>query len=277
MAQRRKKRTSEPLRLGDVFTMHLPDGRYGAVRVIRGPTKAEAWNEPNVSLVVATQYVGHDLPAIDDPALRRLMIFRRGNIGPCEGRAEGSWLSGPVPAQFVRIGTIAATAAELKIPCNTFSDWECLPDQLLRQWRWDHDRPAYDAEIAEIERQHQAVRAEAERRDREKLATMSYSSFRAQPMFQDWSDHHPPKIGAASRRIMRDTATKLEKLGRKPNRAKARNALRDCILAFNKLDEENDHWIATIEREEICERFYELVHLAGFDDEPDLADEWRDW
>ena len=69
----------------------------------------------------------------------------------------------------------------------------------------------------------------------------------------------------------------LEALGPRPDRRKARAILKECIETFNELDEENDHWIETVEREDICDVFYQLADLAGFGDESELADEWRDW
>ena len=265
----------EPLTLGDVFAVRLPDGRYGAVRAIRLPTKAEGWNQPHVSLVAFTQYVADAPPTtIKEKSLRRLMM---GTHGVDVGKVCGSWLAGPVPPEYLRVGNLPATHAEQKLKCNSFIGWPYIGSHLLAEWRYVHDRAAWQAEIDEIEREHKALVADLERRDAETRATMTYASFRKQPMFQDWADAHPPKIPAAARKIMRDTATKLEKLGKKPDRHKARTILRKCIVAFNELDAANDHFITTIEREDIDERFATLATLAGLSDEPELADEWRDW
>jgi len=106
---------------------------------------------------------------------------------------------------------------------------------------------------------------------------MSYDAFRKRKLFSEWEGHVPAEMVAASRNVMLETADKLEALGPEPDRDQARGILRDCIVAFNELDEANDHWIATIEREDICAEFDQLAELAGFDDEPELADEWRDF
>ena len=106
---------------------------------------------------------------------------------------------------------------------------------------------------------------------------MSYDTFRQRPLFQEWEGQVPGEMIAASRKIMLDTAGKLEALGPEPDREQARGLLRDCIVAFNQLDEANDHWITTLEREDICACFDQLAELAGVEDEPELADEWRDW
>ena len=275
MAKRGTRPKSESLTIGDVFAVPLPDGRYGAVRVIRLPTKAEAWNQPHVALVAFTQYIGDAPPAtIKERSLRRLMMGTRG-VGV--GKVCGSWLAGPAPGEYSRIGNLPTTPAERKLKCNSFIAWPYIGSHLLTEWRYVHDRAAFEAEIVEAERQYKALMAEHERIVAARQAKLTYASFRKQPMFQDWADAHPPKIPAAARKIMRDTATKLEKLGKKPDRHKARTILRKCIVAFNELDAANDHFITTIEREDIDERFATLATLAGLSDEPQLADEWRDW
>jgi hypothetical protein len=53
--------------------------------------------------------------------------------------------------------------------------------------------------------------------------------------------------------------------------------LRRTTERFNELDEATDHFINTIEREDICERLSDLVHLTGLEGLDELADYWRDW
>jgi hypothetical protein len=163
---------------------------------------------------------------------------------------------------------------ERSLNCPWQCSWDALRDAVLKQWRWDHERAAV---VAEDDAEFKAWQEKAERHRREALRELTYAKFRDQKLFRDWGPPTPRKMIAAARTLMRETATRLESLGEKPDRDSARAVLRDCILAFNRLDEENGHWIETVEREDICSHFYELAHLAGFDDEPDLGDEWRDW
>ena len=39
--------------------------------------------------------------------------------------------------------------------------------------------------------------------------------------------------------------------------------LKDCVTAFNRLDDENDHFIETVEREDLCEQLEEIAHACG--------------
>src|SRR5262249_27081552 len=154
-----------------------------------------------------------------------------------------------------------------------FASWEALPWAILDQWRWDHEREAVLAEDA-------AKRAAAEERkaqEQRTIARMTYASFRRQKFFPDWGKIPSTPVADAARKLLKDAATKLEKLGPRATRKTKRAVLRDCIRAFNRLNEEHDHWIESIERDDICEHFDQLARIAGFADEPHLADEWRDW
>jgi hypothetical protein len=56
-----------------------------------------------------------------------------------------------------------------------------------------------------------------------------------------------------------------------------RYALRRTVERFNEPDEETGGFIDTIEREDICERLYDLVHLTRLEGLDEVADSWRDW
>jgi hypothetical protein len=43
------------------------------------------------------------------------------------------------------------------------------------------------------------------------------------------------------------------------------------------LDVENRHFIETVEREDLCAAFDEIVHACGLGKHVDLADRWREW
>ena len=267
---------SRPLPVGDVYAVPLADGRFGACRVIREPmvfsVPAEA--KPNWRLVVACQYVGTDAPAADHPDVRRLLTASYGLFHGMPRKAVvGAWLSGPVPKGYVCVGSLEPIAADLAADVHNSVVWSAIPEAILSQWRWEHDRAAWLAEQEAEAAEFRTLQAEADRAK----AKVTLASLQKQKLFVDWEGYAPKTMIAAARKEMKETAAKLDGLGPKPNRRKARAILRDCIVAFNKLDDENDHWIETTLREDICEVFYQLAQLAGFDDEPELADEWREF
>ncbi|UTT43226.1 hypothetical protein [Exiguobacterium aurantiacum] len=54
-------------------------------------------------------------------------------------------------------------------------------------------------------------------------------------------------------------------------------AVRDVVLRLNELDEEHDHFIETIEREELYDFIQAGVALAGYETTEDVTEEWREW
>ena len=47
-----------------------------------------------------------------------------------------------MPASFTIIGQIALSSHDLAASSRTFASWESVPLQVLKQWRWHHDRDA---------------------------------------------------------------------------------------------------------------------------------------
>ncbi len=66
-------------------------------------------------------------------------------------------------------------------------------------------------------------------------------------------------------------------LGPDPRFITAIRNLRRCILRLNELDEQYDNFIETVEREDLCAEFDEIVYAVGLHDYEDLAGRWRDW
>jgi hypothetical protein len=63
-------------------------------------------------------------------------------------------------------------------------------------------------------------------------------------------------------------------LGDEPDEAKARQAVARCVRRFNRMDD--DGWICTTEREDICEVMDSLIETCGFEPGEDWQED-RDW
>ncbi len=53
----------------------------------------------------------------------------------------------------------------------------------------------------------------------------------------------------------------------------AEEAIQTAVMAFNAID----HFIFTLEREEICDALWRYGRAAGVDDPQGLVDQHRDW
>ena len=279
MAKRTNRPKREPLVVGDVFLMPLANGMLSACRVLYQIDTAWHGFLADAWMVVGCEWTGVEPPPLDHPSVRRPLRLTHHAHEAMGKEFSKAWLTGPVPDAFRLLGNVPPTPDET-LPLFPYqASWEALRANALEQWRWDHEREAVLAEDADKAAEFEARQAELERQRREALKNLTYAQFRAQRLFPDWGPPTPRKMIAASRKLMKETATRLESLGPKPDREAARAVLRDCILAFNRLDQDKEHgpWIETVEREDICSHFSALAHIAGFSDEPELADAWRDW
>jgi hypothetical protein len=262
----------KPLPIGEVYAIPLPDGRFSACRVIREGTTEE--HSVGDFLVTACAYIGASRPPIDDPDLRRVTPITHHVFGQMrDQRVLGAWVNGPAPKEFVSVGNIPPTDADRAAVVHSFVVWSAITEGIVAEWRWAHDREAVliedAAKAARIQRQQEEA-------DRAKAA-MTLASFRKSKLLAGWKKYPPPKLAAASRKLLVEASKKLEALGARPPKRAALKVLRECVVALNKLDAKNDHFIETVEREDLCEHIDELAHLAGLIDEDDVAGRWRDW
>lgn len=149
------------MREGDIFSIPLPDGRFGAVRVLRANGVFEPFPKP-FHLLAVTEYLDNEPPSPDDPRLRCILhenrLSRDGR--PCIGLYCGEFpetaiYAGNVPLlplerhyDFFRgNGTDGGYPICGRIPSD-------IGRNVLDEWRWEHDREAF---LAERER----MRAEA--------------------------------------------------------------------------------------------------------------------
>lgn len=271
-----RKRKKLPLPAeGAAFAVPLEDGRFSVCRVIRVTTSDEAKKHGEESVLVAcSAWIGDAVPDSRDPALRPILILthHKWNYIP-----EILWISVPPPDDFIPIGSIESTPEEKTNECLTFGGWGSAQIQPMAQWRWDNERNSVlaDDRIQDKEGSHKRQR---EQQDRETyLANITLEELRDQEFFVRWNECPPPKAIHASRRIMRDTVQQLLELGRTAQESERMVILQRCIEQFNSIDAEMDHFIATVEREDICEEFEAIVHACGLGAHRNLADEWRDW
>lgn len=63
------------------------------------------------------------------------------------------------------------------------------------------------------------------------------------------------------------------------NQVKIMKCVEEVIINFNELNDENDYFIETMEREELAEFIEKAARLAGLEIEDgyDITEEWREW
>ena len=91
-----------------------------------------------------------------------------------------------------------------------------------------------------------------------------------------WEGHLSPKILSACRTILADAAEALRAL-EKETVAKRRAALGKCVERLNELDAAHDHFIGTLEAEELFDAVVRLGAGAGVGDAADVVESRREW
>lgn len=252
---------------GSVFAMPLTDGRWGACRVLRASAGSGA------VIAEATSWIG-DAP----PTLADLTPFQPDVLSHHSWKSRINRLNviGKPPSTFRLIGVQRLTPKETAVTSDAWSGWENLAFHVLLQWRWVHEREKVLAEDAEKAAADARAREVFLAKEKTRGLTLTLAKVRTAKPFASWKGHVKPAIVKESRALLVRCVDELVALGPQARKATKIAVFKKCIEGFNDLDTTHDRWIMTIEREDICEAFQDVVAAAGLIEEA-LADRWRDW
>lgn len=253
---------------GSVFVAPTGDGRWAAGRVIRRQFEGGAF----AALIVTSRWIGAEVPSLDAPALLEPLVLTHHSW---QGTRDMRWTYDRMPVEFQILGKIPPTADELAETCYAYGGWQATPLQAWTQWRWDHDREALLREEAEraaadLERRQQIAKARAEY-----MRTLSLDSLAAKPWLESWDAERPGSRRGDAQQVLTQLVQDLQAPS-KLTQALVRRLLKQSVETLNRLDAARQ-FIDTVEREDLCEAFEQIVCAAGF---PQLADEvenWRRW
>ena len=252
MPKQKRFTESELPRPGNVFLTPLADGRYGVVRVIRTMTGSGY----AFAYVVPSSWIGDCPVRPSDAEIRQPLLNTRGSRIPSylkrDGEQDACWVCSPPPPSFLPVGDIAVTKEDDAIQHESYSGWEWFPMVIFSQWQWDNDREGYLARVAEYEAKAAEERRIAAERRAEMLRTLTFESVAQRVWFDNWDEELDGANITASRHLV---AGLVEDLRAAPKLTKVvvRRLLRDTVKAFNRLDQESDHFIETTHREDICD------------------------
>lgn len=268
MAKRPKFVESDFPEPGTVFAAPTGDGRWAAGRVLRRQFEGGAW----AALLASSRWLGAAPPPLDEPLLRETLVLTHHQW---KGTRDVRWTYDPPPADFLILGKIPPTAEELTEPCYTYGGWQSTPLQALTQWRWDHDREALlqeeaarAADDAQRRRQAALVRAEYQR-------TLTLASLAERSWLDSWDAEPLGSLKLDSQQLLTQLVAQLQSQT-KLTKPLVRRLLKQTVEAFNQLDAAKP-FIHTLEREELCEAFEQIVCAAGFPHLADELDQWRNW
>ncbi|WP_052380404.1 DUF4240 domain-containing protein [Paenibacillus camerounensis] len=149
------KTKTPAVQLGDLFSVVLPDGRYGAIRILN--------LIDNSSLIAVTIYLDSNLPLMTDPRLQVTLLQNRFRY---LNESAMSWYDGKIPKDFLFIGNIPVSDEEKMLECKKYSgklSASCAYP-VYWEWRWLHDRENYENEV-------QAERIKRENENKQRIQT----------------------------------------------------------------------------------------------------------
>jgi hypothetical protein len=258
-------RTRGDLRAGDTFAVRLPDGSYGACRVLH------AWSDERSgrrnALVASLAWRGSELPPLTEPRLR---LLQRITMHGSAGKPNLFWVREErLPEALTYLGVLPADEPERGIGVG-FSDWELFIHSMAAQWRYEEEQglPPADSEAELRARARAAARRHGAERRRKALANLSGDPF--PPDEEGFEEEDAPQY----RQILHETLAALLELGPDGDEVAKLDLLRLCVERFNALE----HHIDTYLREVICDYFDDLVWLARLEDYGEYLNcPWRDF
>jgi hypothetical protein len=257
---------------GSTYAVPLPNGEFGACRVIR----QELLGPDLMSVVVALDGFWKAPPTLEGLAGRPLLAQVRSGFG---GSILKGYVSGNPPSAFRRLGALALSEEEreVSLPLIMFRNWRDLAEHIYLEWRWVYDRQAF---VADVEARHAAFEDQLEERERRRerrLSTLTLEKMRREKPFRHWLRMWPREVVEDARGAFNRATDALMALGPAPDLDACRRALENLIEEFNELDAKHGGWIETEERVDILERFKELAHLVGLSDDVETLAGVRDW
>ncbi|HDR7542877.1 MULTISPECIES: hypothetical protein [Bacillus] len=69
----------------------------------------------------------------------------------------------------------------------------------------------------------------------------------------------------------------LQRLGENPTEVEVMQVVKEVVIKLNELNIEHEHFIETMEREDLYEFIDTAARIAGLESEEDITEEWREW
>ena len=268
MSRRPKYREEDFPPPGTVFTAPTRDGRFSAGRVLCRQFHGGA----HAALIAGTSWLGDKVPSLHLPELRNTLILSHHKW---RNYLSIFWVQEPMPPDFIIVGQIELSQDDHAATSDTFTGWQSVAIHALTQWRWDHDRESLlrdeaqqAAEQAEAQRQLATTRAEL-------MRTLTLDSLVDRRWFASWEDADSNLPLHECRSLIVKLVNEL-RAAPKLTLGVVKKHLKQSVKDFNRLDAEH-HFIATIEREDLCEAYEQIMCAAKFPQVVDQVEQWRAW
>lgn len=167
------------------------------------------------------------------------------------------------PRDWVTVEPKPAAMAERVLPLVS---WKALLEQVVTQWRWEHDRAgllAVEAAQSAGAAQRLAAALGARERAATRLQQRGVAALARRRFFGAWTGAVPREVQASAEALMREAVAALE--GATPARAARR--LATLMRAFNRLQGQCGYRWDSTDREDIVEAVALVARACGVDED----------
>ena len=253
-------------RAGDIIALPLANGRFALVWMITC--------DENGSSFLVLEDVLASLPSAPEALAMRPARPPNPHLLPGYDDVWKGWFDGDLPADFRVVGNRLVTSRERRWIENysgtmIFGTAERLRTELLKSWRWEHERAAMEAETA-------AAQAAGEARAAKRRASLTLEKMARERIFAGWAHHRPASVVREARRIFRDATNELIALERDGTARERAHVLERITTEFNALYDATG-CIESVERDQIIARVEELAARVGLENGDEKLTGHRDW
>ncbi|TPV45846.1 hypothetical protein [Bacillus dicomae] len=82
---------------------------------------------------------------------------------------------------------------------------------------------------------------------------------------------------SATNKVLDTYINNLKQLGENPTEVEVMQVVKEVVIKINELNIEHDHFIETMEREDLYDFIDTAARIAGLESEEDITEEWREW
>jgi len=258
--------SSTILPAGTVLSIPLPDGRFGACKVLAVRTPDDDCQPPHARefsmFVAVAMCIGSRPPDARMPCVDRLMSDERGGI-------RGVWIAWQPPPEIVAVGKSGVTNADRAGVTNCGSSWAWVVGAAARGL--DVRSPIVSPGGRNV------VEPASAGIPADEIAAILADATSGR-LFSEWVGWRPLDAVVAARTVIMKAAGLFLNLARFDAGGKAgEDAIRNAVEELNRLDGEY-RFIDTVEREDVLEVLHRLTTAAGVPSDVDSKiDLWREW
>ncbi|BCC45517.1 hypothetical protein bcgnr5378_15030 [Bacillus cereus] len=82
---------------------------------------------------------------------------------------------------------------------------------------------------------------------------------------------------SATNKVLDTYINNLQQLGENPTEVEVMQVVKEVVIKLNELNIEHDHFIETMEREDLYDFIDTAAQIAGLESDEDITEEWREW